>query len=175
MSEKYKLLEDGRVEYTFQTETMDFKNEEKELIGEYYNTSVTYLKDKETAISHLEKQQTTTEESLKGVRAELEGIKINDSLAIELKEITKLTADMLEEIKKINDFSNEKYVSNNPQKFGKMLREARMLKENVLGEIQEIDKVTRLHTRKEDLTSQKKLYSEQLEKMTRQLKEVKEL
>ena len=174
--DKYELMKDGKVKITFMSESADLKKLDNEtVIGDFYNMSVCYVKDKETCIEDLQEKYNKYDEDLVSIVTQLKAININDTLAEELKEYTKKTIEVLESIKNIKDFSNKDYVANNPKKFGKMLKEARILKENMLKELVEVDKVVGLHNKRIELTDQKKLYDKEVTKIANQLKLVLEL
>jgi len=175
MNEEYILEADGRVRYTYITDTSEFKNDEKFLIGEFYNTSVTYLNDKETAISHLEQQYKKTKEELDAEQMKLDNIKINDTIAGEVKDIIESIKDMMKQVDEIKDFSLNNYESNNPKKFTKMIKAAITLKESIKLKMDGIDKIVQLSNMKEETIPKIKLYTEQYEKIGRQLEQVKQL
>jgi len=176
MEETYKLLEDGRVEFVYKTDTAELKALDNEtVIGEYHNLGVNYIKDKETCVNDLQEKFNKYSEDLDSINNQLEQIKISDTLAEELKQFIDKTVEIFKAIGEIKDFSSEDYVANNPKKFGKMLKEARLLKENAIGELKEIDKITGLYNKKTELKGQKELYDKEVSKIARQLAEVKEL
>lgn len=177
LDEKIELLEDGRVMHSYMTDNVDFAPNvlEGKKIGVSYSRGYTIMDSKEAAIEFIEKDYNQTKENLEGVNRQLDLIKVNDSLANELSDFVNNTIKVMEAIKEVKDFSSSDYVANNPKKFGKMLREARLLKENVIGELKEIDKVTGMYNRKQELLDQQKLYAEQLEKIEKQLEQTRAL
>ena len=169
-------MEDGRVEITFKTPATEIKKLDNEtVIGDYYNMTVNYIKDKETCVEDLTDKLNKYSEDLASIDKQLSSIEINDTLADELKQIVEISTDIFKSIREIKDFSNEKFVSENPKKFGKMLRDCRLLKENAIGEIKEIDTIIGLHKRKTELLGQQKQYSTEVGKIREQLEEVKNL
>ena len=177
MNEKYELLNDGRVMYSYENDAVDFTPEilGNKKVGEFFNTGVTYIESKDVAVELLEKQFAQTKKDLDAIRNEIKEITINDSIAAEVKEVINKIVETEKQIQDIKDFSGADYVANNPKKFGKMLKNARLLKENIFQDIKEIDKIVGMSNRKEELIPKEKLYAEQLEKIEKQLAEVKEL
>lgn len=177
MKEEYKLLDDGRVQYSYENEKVDFTPEilGSKKIGQFFNTGITYIDSKEQAIELLEKQLDHTKKDLEGTRNELKAIDINDTIAEEVKDMITKLVELEKQVQDIKDFSGEDYVANNPKKFGKMLKGARLLKENIYQDIKAIDKIVSLSNKKEELIPKEKLYLEQVEKMKKQLEQVKVL
>ena len=174
--ESYKLLDDGRVEITIKSDMVKLKALDNEtIIGEYYNTNHNYIESKEVCLSDLQAKHDKYSEDLEGINRQIEAINIKDSLAEELKEYVESTKEIVKAVNEIKDFSNEGYVANNPKKFGKMLKEARMLKETQIGELKEMDKVVGLHNKKLELLQQKELYDREVNKIAKQIEEVKKL
>jgi len=173
---EYKLLEDGRVEMVFTSETSDLKGMDNEtVVGNFYNTSVCYLKDKPTAVKDLEEKHEKYSSDLDAINQQIEAITVSDSLAEELQEFTEKTKDILTAIQTVKDFSSDEFVANNPKKFGKLLKEARQLKDSQLRQLTEIDKVIGLYNKRRELLDQKKLYETEVTKIKVQLEEVKAL
>ena len=175
VKETYKLMDDGRVQYTFVTDISEFKNKDEEKLGEFYNTSVTYLDNKEIAIKHLEEQYIKTNEDLESMNKKFDLNIVDLELFKNLKAFDDKAVEVLTAIKEVKDYSETTFVKENPKKYSKVLRDANILKSNVVAHLTELDKQIRMYNEKDELQKQIKLYSEQSEKMKKQLEEVKKL
>jgi len=175
-SVEYKLLEDGRVEIRFKSESADMKKIDNEtVIGDFYNMSVCHIENKDICVDDLQEKYIKYSDDLESISKQLSEIEVNDTLAEELKEFIVHTVKVTESIKTVKDYTNEGYVANNPKKFGKMLKEARMLKETVIGELKNIDLIIGKYTKKKELSEQKIVYDKEVTKIMDQLETVREL
>ena len=140
MKQEFKLMEDGKVQWTYEKDVEDFKDKEFGNVGKSHTKGEIIFDSKEIALSVLDRDLGEVEAFIKQYEEEVEKNKHNLDKFSQLKELIEAIGKLHNDFKEVSSDKIYSLYNSDPKKYTKLLKEFNTAKDYIKEELNMINK-----------------------------------